>query len=478
MSQSLQFTKIKKNAKKYHVKPKTYQQVYGMHKYWAKKPYNLINNLINKYSKKNEIVLDPFCGSGISLIESLLSDRKTIGIDINPASIAIANEILIKNGISKIKAEFEKIQNNCKDKISSLYEIKRNKQIRIGTHFVWSNGKLIEIWSFEKKWFRLKPKQSDERFAKSFTYSKIRYFYPKDKLFDHPRINSHSKMRVCDLFTTRNTYALSILLNRINKIKDRKVKDFFRFCFSSALGQSSKMVFVINNQLLKNGKKKPLKRRQVGSWVIGYWIPKEHFEINVWNCFLRRYKKIIKAKIEQQSGIFNPKFVKNFAELKKGNILLIKNSAFNALKKIPSNSIDYIITDPPHGDRIPYLELSLMWNSWLQNKVNYENEIVISQAKGRGKDRQDYHKLLGKTLKEAVRVLKPNKRLTLMFNNYDQRTWKELQNNIKEIGLKFDNASKIKYSHNSVVQENKDGGLKHDFLLTFKKKLVKSPKTV
>jgi len=56
-----------------------------------------------------------------------------------------------------------------------------------------------------------------------------------------------------------------------------------------------------------------------------------------------------------------------------------------------------------------------------------------------------------------------------MFNHYDPRIWKELQNNISRLGLKLDNISKITYSHNSVVQENKKGGLKHDFVFTFKK---------
>jgi ubiquinone/menaquinone biosynthesis C-methylase UbiE len=76
---------------------------------------------------------------------------------------------------------------------------------------------------------------------------------------------------------------------------------------------------------------------------------------------------------------------------------------------------------------------------------------------------------LNKTLKEVVRVLKPNRYLTLMFNTYDHRTWSELLKTIKRLGLKIEDLSTIEYSQNSVVQENKNGGLKHDFLLTFKK---------
>jgi len=433
-----------------------------------KKPYNLVNQLIRKYSKRNQVILDAFSGSGISLIEALNSKRKAIGIDINPSAIFISKSILQKNEINKVEKEFEKIQQDCKEKIDNLYKVKRNGHSFIGTHFVWSNGKLVEIWHHDKKLKKIKPNLGDKRNANSFSYSKIKYFFPKDRLFHNPRINASAKMRVCDLFTPRNTYALSILLHRINKIKNRNLRDLFRFSFSSALGQSSKMVFVVKNHLEGNGKKKRRKHKQVGIWVIGYWIPKEHFEMNVWNCFERRSNKIINAK-KQQNSHYETKFVKDFRGLRTGNLLLINKSALKGLKKIPKNSIDYVISDPPHGDRLPYLELSMMWNSWLKNKVNYKDEIIISSAKGRNKDSNNYNKLLGKTMKEIVRVLKPNRYVTLMFNTHDSKTWSDFITNYKNAGLKIEDFEIMNYSRNSVVQENKNGGLKHDFLLTFKK---------
>lgn len=47
-------------------------------------------NLILKYTNIGETVLDPFLGSGTTLIECKLLDRHGIGIDINPNSIQIA----------------------------------------------------------------------------------------------------------------------------------------------------------------------------------------------------------------------------------------------------------------------------------------------------------------------------------------------------------------------------------------------------
>lgn len=447
-----------------------YTGIYSMHKYWSKKPANLIRDLIVKYSKENEIVLDPFSGSGVSIVESIKSGRKAIGIDINPAAIFITRQILEKVEPSIIVEEFQKIRNDCESKINELYKIKRKNTISIGTHFIWAKGELKEIWHSgeDNKRIVLEPHSSDIKLAKSFAYKKIPYYYPKTKLFSNARINARENMRVCDLFTPRNTMALSILLKRIESMKDIELRELFKFCFSASLGQASKMVFVLNRRGAFSHKRQS-HGKEVGSWVIGYWIPKENFEINVWNCFSQRFKRILRAKKEQIHFTYENKYVKNFKELKKGNLLLINDSGLQRLKKIPSNSIDYIITDPPHANRIPYLELSMMWNSWLRNKVKYGDEIVISEARSRNKNIENYNKLLGKTLLEIQRVLKPNRCFTLIFNSNDEKTWADLFRMIKSSKLILYKATTMGYSANSVVQDNKSGALKTDYVFTFKK---------
>lgn len=79
----------------------------------------VIRNLIIKYTKENDIVLDQFIGSGTTAIEALLLNRRVIGIDINEKALNICNS-RIKNlkGYNKIQlgnAESLKLQNNCID---------------------------------------------------------------------------------------------------------------------------------------------------------------------------------------------------------------------------------------------------------------------------------------------------------------------------------------------------------------------------
>lgn len=66
----------------------------------------VIRNLLIRYSKENDWVLDQFLGSGTSAIEALLLGRRFIGLDINKKAIEISKErtkdlkgkIIIKEG--------------------------------------------------------------------------------------------------------------------------------------------------------------------------------------------------------------------------------------------------------------------------------------------------------------------------------------------------------------------------------------------
>jgi len=59
---------------------------HGLHKYPAKFFPELPRWLIKRYSKEDDLILDPFSGSGTTNVEALLSRRHSIGIDVDPFS--------------------------------------------------------------------------------------------------------------------------------------------------------------------------------------------------------------------------------------------------------------------------------------------------------------------------------------------------------------------------------------------------------
>lgn len=73
-------------------------------------PYLFLNNDV--YSKKGDIVLDPFCGSGTVLLESLISGKNALGIDSNPLARLITTVKTTKYNIDKLNKLSREIQNN------------------------------------------------------------------------------------------------------------------------------------------------------------------------------------------------------------------------------------------------------------------------------------------------------------------------------------------------------------------------------
>lgn len=103
--------------------------------YPTQKPILLLEKIIEIASEKGDIILDPFCGSGTTLIAGKLNNRKVIGMDISQDAINLTNSRLqnpiksesnlLKNGKESYKnvdilvekflhdIEYVPVQRNC-----------------------------------------------------------------------------------------------------------------------------------------------------------------------------------------------------------------------------------------------------------------------------------------------------------------------------------------------------------------------------
>lgn len=460
------------------LKPSTYKGIYAMHKYWSKKPPNIVAYLIEKYSKEGDIVLDPFSGYGVTGIEALRLDRNTILNDLNPIATFISKVIIKPINLNEVKNTFKSLQERVKSQIDALYKMPcpyDRSHNAIITHYIHQNRTIRKIWfkcpncKLEKG--EKSPSKEDLRTYYELSYKDIPFWFPQNiKSYDNSRINSKANMNITEFFTPRNLYAISILYHEIENIGEPNIRDFFKLVFTGALPQMSNMVFVVKNRGKFNGKSYESKE-EVGSWVIGYWIPSEHFEINVWRCFENRYKKVLKGKKEAMEVLKDVATAESYNELISGKRrALISTTSATDLSFISDGSIDYILTDPPHGDRIPYLELSALWASWLRLDLDFKNEIVVSDAKERNKDIKDYIELLYKSFKEMHRVLKPEKFASIIFNNLDDETWLSFLDILISSGFEIVEVFPMHYSAGSVVQDTRKGGLMSDFVFTCKKR--------
>ncbi len=422
---------------------KPHTSMYLMHKYWARKPHNVVSEYIQNYTKEGDIVLDPFCGSGPTPIEAIKLGRKGVGVDLNPISTFVTRMTAIPVDVNLIKKAFEEIKVNCKNEINDLYKTRCKKCEKdtsiICTH--WDNSTPIKIYYYCyncKKKLDKKPDNEDLRLIKKVEKMDILYWYPTQRLAYNgedfkegthdPNIDSVDK-----LFTKRNLISLTIIFDAISKIKDEKIKQIFLFAFTSMSHLASKMTPV-----------RPT-RPMSSFWAMHrYWIPPIFMESNVWHLFdsaVYGTQGIIEGKTDSNNQIKYYKEAKKFDDLNDGaNIFLKTHNALELTQIIPKDSVDYVFTDPPYGGAVQYFELSTLWASWLKIDLNYKDEVTIN--KQQNKDFDYYHKMLTAAFKQVYDVLKRGKYMTVTFHSTDIKVWTSI---IKAVVLAGFDLEKIVY---------------------------------
>jgi site-specific DNA-methyltransferase (cytosine-N4-specific) len=89
--------------KKYKIDIYTHQ----IHRYPAMFIPQLIRKLIDEYSNEGDIVLDIFNGSGTTSVESFLTNRKSIGIELNPLAYKLSLVKTTKVNIDKLLDSYQ-----------------------------------------------------------------------------------------------------------------------------------------------------------------------------------------------------------------------------------------------------------------------------------------------------------------------------------------------------------------------------------
>lgn len=441
----------------YPLVAKTHSSMYLMHKYWARKPWNVVAEYIKHYSKEGDIVLDPFCGSGPVIVESLKNGRKAIGVDLNPIAIFSTRMTAIPVDLENFKKAFKLLEGKLRDEINSLYRYKCSRCQSHGTTIcVW--------WSYVVSCPVCKRKVTMARARRpprkrqniyicphckvEFSYAnqkledevpiRIQYIcpscgkvteditkkdqvlasppgqvlFPKEKFFYGEKRPFRTKRRAntfLDLFTKRNLYALYLILDEIEKLKNEKIRDLMKYMFSSMIPNASKMMIWTKSS--------------GPSWKMPeYLIFATHCELNVWSRFENRFYKVLRGKEQSNEEIGRYKEGEKFDDLIEGdaNILLLNQSALD-LSNIPHNSIDYVFTDPPYGGSIQYYELDLIRLAFLSRNDNrfstdwWRDEITINDSQG--KPFEVYDNMLRTSFAQIYGVLKPERWLTVTFHS-------------------------------------------------------------
>ena len=108
---------------------------HGFHPYPARMAPHISRKLLRMYShSESDILLDPYCGSGGVLVEGMLYDRVSIGVDLNPLAILIA----------KVKTTPVDVKKLIKARDQLLKEVEA--ELEGGKEYPIPNIRGVEFW--------------------------------------------------------------------------------------------------------------------------------------------------------------------------------------------------------------------------------------------------------------------------------------------------------------------------------------------
>lgn len=509
--------------------------VYKMHRYFARRPWSVFRALIEHYSNPGSIILDPFCGGGVTVVEGLRLGRKVIGVDINPLATFVTRMEAMEVDLGELRAAFELVAERCRTQIETMYLAtcphcrarvpadwfewsKAYETPELGLRAVIADCKKVSDGLYEMKHgkqrerFRpleckrlrdvlisvhvicsecgtkstSKPSKDDEKSAERWTndYDTIvateSLPIPDEAIPDMnmARENALFKRgitRFRHLFTARNLIAngrlkLAILSLDVSPI----IRDFLGMAFSGSLRFTNGMVF--RNEAWRGDK--PLE------WAKpAFWIPELSMETNVWTYFQRRLRPIQAAKKYTQLEI-KPAAAESSTQALNATpapSFAIVTGSSDTLP-IADGSVDVIITDPPYGGNVQYLELSDFWVVWLHEWIDVDGvtdkkkEAITTRHRGfKGeKDIRHYRSMLHCVFKECHRVLKRGRWMVMTFHCREFKVWSALH-------LAAHDAGFVMAEHDGMIHQpavklyehtinlRRQGSMLGDFILSFQK---------
>ena len=132
--------------------------------------------------------------------------------------------------------------------------------------------------------------------------------------------------------------------------------------------------------------------------------------------------------------------------------------------ELNDNSIDYIFIDPPFGANLNYSELNFLWESWLKIWTNNKQEAIENSVQNKGIN--EYRQLMMDCFKEAYRILKPGRWMTVEFSNTKASVWNSIQTALTEAGFIVANVSALDKKQGSFKAVTTPTAVKQDLVIS------------
>jgi 16S rRNA G966 N2-methylase RsmD len=356
---------------------------YGSHPYFTKRAWNVVQRYIEHFSSPGEAVLDPFGGSGVTAVESLVLRRKAIYVDISEWACFLARQTAIAPvDLGRLQEAFVLVEHNCR-------------------------ADLERIWSLANR---------------ELAHRRVENWYPRDV----PLPKNADVQFVEELFTPRMLHGLSRLRAAIMAVADPAARDLLLMAFSSTLAR-------INLTFISTTDRRESRGGSAIFSIYRYKVAKHAIELPLWKQFEQRFRRLLEAKRETNQLIGDYYRDSDTAIFRHG-------SATRLHDWLKAGSVDYIYTDPPYGGHIAYLDLSTMFAAWLGFPITAEDrEDEVIEGGELKKTRGDYQELLSRSLQQMHEALRSGRWLSVVFAHRDTAYWESLVDACRSAGFTYVN---------------------------------------
>jgi DNA modification methylase len=457
--------------------------IYNAHSYHTKVPPEGIVPYILHYTDPGDLILDPFCGSGMTGVAAMMCAHPPAGAlqlvpdarpgpryailnDLSPAAVHIAYNYCTPVDVEALRREFERIRAAVQEEFGWLYGTTCDRCGGPATiqYTIWSDvlecarcrAELV-LWdvAVDHESGEMRSRFTCPRCGKEQTKREARWLRSvpvvtnyechggcRPKRSEHPTTEAE-KRRIAEIEAAEIPYwypkdALNPereQVKRDNLLKRgiKTVADFytrrnlwaFARLWHEANQVSNPRVSLAIKFVLTSINNYISKRQSYGGGGGGLsgtlYIPSLCMEKHVGLVFAR--------KVDD--------FVNKYIGYSESQCFVSKGSASH-LRGIAESSVDYIFTDPPFGSNIFYADCNLIWEAWLGEFTDPTEEAVVHRSqKVNAKSIADYARLMTDAFREMYRVLKPGRWASVVFHNSDDRIWQVILDAAEAAGFEL-----------------------------------------
>lgn len=468
--------------------------LYMVHGYHTKVPYKAIMKYILHYTEPGDIVLDGFCGTGMTGVAAQmcgqnngdnlgdigeLGNRHAILTDLSTEAAFIAYNYNNSADLNKFHVLADKILVSLKNEYGWMYETKdpydsSSVGKRTINYTIWSDIYVCPICGSELKYWDISVNEDEsvietprcpkcdaiinkntcdrvieqyidpitgEMCSKTKQYIvKINYTVGKKHYFKKPDeqdlevINKINRLKIYDW------YPNDLMMGKGEQWGDSwragyhlgitRVYQFYTKRNLMLLAKCNSLIEEVDDIRIKKLLKFWMSSIYSRSHILNRYMPTHHRHVGPLSGTL--YVPFFQAEIN----------IIELLEEKLSSIMQLSvihdNSCVSTqsstnLSNIPTHCVDYIFVDPPFGDNLNYSELNFIQEAWLKCKTNNSNEAIINTSQGKALN--EYQDLITRCFTEFYRVLKPGRWITVEFHNSQNVVWNAIQEAINKAGF-------------------------------------------